>query len=139
MSNPSRALSSHSSLHVRIVTPERAVYDGRASEVVLPAWNGELGVYPEHDSLLALLRAGSCRVTGSDAVQSFVVGRGFAEIGPDRVTVLTDSAEEVGKVDKEQARKDLAFAEAEMVTHDGNTEKHRQAEILYELARARLE
>jgi len=126
-------------LHVRIVTPERAVFDGRASEVVLPAWNGELGVYPDHDAVLTLLRAGTCRVTGSDAVSSFVVGRGFAEIGPDRVTLLTDSAEEVGKVDKDQARKDLAFAEGEMVAHDGNTEKHRQAEILYELARARLE
>ncbi|MEQ1569157.1 MAG: ATP synthase F1 subunit epsilon [Myxococcota bacterium] len=126
-------------LQVQIVTPERSVFTGKASEVVLPAWGGELGVLPDHDALLCLLRAGVCRVYNSDGVVGFVVGRGFAEVGPDRVTLLTDSAEEVGKVDKSQASKDLAFAEAEMVAHEGGSEKLHQAQVLYELARARLD
>ena len=66
--------------HVRIVTPERRVFDGPATEVVLPAWEGELGVYPDHDALLALLRSGTCRVHTAEGVQRWVVGRGFAEI-----------------------------------------------------------
>ena len=126
-------------LHVQIVTPERSAFDGSASEVVVPAWDGELGVYPQHDALLCLLRAGTFKVWGSDGLQTFIVGRGFAEIGPDRVTVLTDSAETLDGVDVDQARKDLAHAEAELAVHEDSSEKHNQAQILYELARARLQ
>lgn len=126
-------------LNVRIVTPERSVFDGKAGEVTLPAWNGEMGVLPDHDALLCLLRAGVCRVWHSDGVVGFVIGRGFAEIGPDSVTLLTDSAEELGNIDRAQASRDLEFAAGELVAHDGGSEKHRQAQVLYELARARLE
>ena len=126
-------------LQVEIVTPERSAYSGSASEVILPAWDGEMGIYPDHDALLALLRAGSCTVTDTAGVHRFVVGRGFVDIGPARVTILTDTCMKVSEVDKAKAGKDLADAEHELATADAQSERYRQAQIALEHARARLE
>lgn len=126
-------------LQVDLVTPEASVFSGSASEVVLPAWEGEMGIYPDHDALLTLLRAGTCQVTTAQGAQRYVVGRGFAEIGPDRVTILTDSCVALSAVDKAKAGADLAAAEAALAEAEFDTEKYRQAQIAIEHARARLE
>jgi F-type H+-transporting ATPase subunit epsilon len=126
-------------LQVEIVTPERAAYSGAASEVILPAWEGEMGIYPDHDALLALLRAGSCTVVGSEGVFRAVVGRGFVDVGPTRVTMLTDSCVPVDAIDKAKAGKDLAAAEHELAIAEAGSERQRQAQIAYEYARALLD
>jgi F-type H+-transporting ATPase subunit epsilon len=125
-------------LQVDLVTPEARVFSGPASEVVIPAWDGEMGIYPDHDTLLALLRAGTCTVVSREGTLKVVIGRGFAEIGPDRVTLLTDSCEPVSGVDTDKAARDLAAAEAESAVADPTTERYRQAQIAAEHARARL-
>lgn len=125
-------------MQVDIVTPEANAFSGEASEVIVPGWQGELGVYPGHDQLLALIRAGRCDVTSPEGVRRFVVGRGFAEIGPDRVTVLTSRCELLDAVDKAKAKSDLEAAEKELSETDESTEKWNQAQIAMELARARL-
>lgn len=126
-------------LQVDLVTPEASVYSGPASEVLLPAWEGELGIFPEHDALLTLLRAGTCVVTTPQGAQRFVVGRGFAEVGPERVTILTDSCVAASAVDKAKAQAELTAAEAALAEAEVETEKHRQAQIAVEHARARLD
>jgi len=125
-------------LQVDIVTPEASAFSGEASEVVLPAWEGQLGVYPGHDTLLSLLRAGRCVVTTPDGVRRYIVGRGFAEIGPDRVTILTDRFEPLESVDKAKAKADLDAAEKELLESDAASERWNQAQIALELANARL-
>lgn len=127
-----------SSLHVTIVTPERKVYDSQASEVVLPAWKGEMGIYPDHDALLTLLRAGVCTVISKGEAQRFVTGRGFAEISAERVTILTDSCETPDQVDRSRAEKELQQAERDLTQLDPQSEEHRQAQLQYEHAQARL-
>lgn len=127
------------SLQVDIVTPERSAYSGPAAQVVLPAWEGELGVLPDHDALLSLVRAGACTVFGAGEPVRFVIGRGFAEIGGSRVTILTDACEPVSAVDKTRAAADLQAAEAVMAGADAQSERYRQARIAYEHARARLD
>lgn len=126
-------------LQVDIVTPERSAYSGPATEVVLPAWDGEMGVYPDHDAILALVRAGTCTVTDATGVHRFVVGRGFADIGSSRVTMLTDACIPAGEVDKAKATQDHAHAEHELATAEPGTERYRQAQIALEHARARLD
>jgi F-type H+-transporting ATPase subunit epsilon len=133
-----------SKLQVDIVTPERRAFQGEASEVVLPAWNGELGVYPDHDAMLALVRPGACTVVtvggvSQGQVHRFVLGRGFAEITGERVTLLTDSCDPVSTIDRSRAEKDLHQAEQEMATLDPQSEKYRQAQQQYDHARARLD
>ena len=125
-------------LQLDIVTPSASVFSGPVSEVVLPAWNGEMGVFPQHDALLALLRAGVCKVAGAEGTQTFVIGRGFADIGPANVTLLTDSCEPAADVDKAAAASERAEAEKALATAAFGTESHNQAQIAMELAQARL-
>ena len=126
-------------LQLDIVTPERSVFSDVAREVLLPAWEGQLGVLPEHDHLLALLRCGVATVWTADGETRYVVGRGFAEIGPDKVTLLTDSCELASEVDKAQAKADLDQAERDLGEAAFGSEARRQAEIRQEMAVARLD
>lgn len=126
-------------LQVEIVTPEKLVFSGEASEVLLPAWEGQLGVYPQHDALLALLRAGRCSVTTGKEVREYVVARGFAEIGPTMVTILTEACDLKAEIDADEAKKALAEAEAAMASmEDVYSEQYHQAQLAQEHAQARL-
>ena len=125
-------------LQVDILTPKRQAWSGVASEVRAPGWLGEFGVLPGHDSMLSLLRAGVCVISADHGEQRFVVGRGFAEVSAERVTLLTDSAEPVESVDKTAATRDLENAEATMSTADPLSAEWAMAEEKLELARARL-
>ena len=126
-------------LQLDIVTPSASAFSGEVSEVVLPAWEGQMGVYPQHDSLLALLRAGVCRVSAADGVHTYVIGRGFADIGPTNVTLLTDSCELASEVDKAEAATELAEAEKALAAAAFGSEAQNQAQVALELARARLD
>lgn len=127
-----------SQLQIDIVTPEASVLSCQGSYALLPSWEGELGVYPEHDQLLVLLRCGLCVVTTDQGQQRFVVGRGFAEVGPERVKILTDSCESADGVDKTTAQAELTAAEAELAGLNLSSETARLALIRQEHALARL-
>lgn len=81
------------SLSVRVVSPERIVFEGVASALVAPAWDGQVGVLPGHAPMLALLGAGELSVDrpggGSD---SFHVAGGVLKVERDTVTLLTEYA-----------------------------------------------
>ena len=127
-------------LNVDIVTPERGVFSGPALEVRVPGWEGQFGVLPGHDAFLALLRAGICTVVGTDSQETrYVLGRGFAEAGAEKVTLLTDSCELVAEVDKAAAKEALAAAEADAAKADPLSEAYRAAKARAELAQARIE
>lgn len=123
-------------LTVDIVTPERSVFSGAASEVLLPAWEGQLGVLPDHDALLSLLRCGPCEVKVQGATHRWVIGRGFADVGGDHVTLLTDQAVAVEAIDKSAAQQDLANALRDAESHPVGTEAHKQAVGRVEWAQA---
>jgi F-type H+-transporting ATPase subunit epsilon len=126
-------------LQLDIVTPSSSVYSGPAAEVVIPAWEGQMGIYPNHDTLLALLRAGLCTVATPEGTTRYVIGRGFAEMGPDRVTLLTDSCELATEVDKGQAQSDLVEAQAKRDAATPFTGAYDQAVAAVEHAQARLD
>ncbi|MFK7927288.1 MAG: ATP synthase F1 subunit epsilon [Myxococcota bacterium] len=101
-------------LQVDIVTPERLVYSGTASEVRAPGWEGEFEVLPGHTLFLSLLHGGVLRLNTPEGEKRFVVGRGFAEAGPDRVTILTDRCVAPEDVDKDAARASLSELDGEL-------------------------
>ena len=126
-------------LSVEIVTPEASVFSGSALEVVLPAWDGQLGVLPDHDALLSLLRAGPCEVRDDTGSKLWIIGRGFADIGGDHVTLLTDQAIPVDQVDKASAQADLAAATADAESHPLGSEAQKAAAIRAEWAQALID
>ena len=80
-------------LKVRVVSPEKIVFEGEASAVVAPAWDGQVGILPSHAPMLALVGAGPLTVDrpggGSD---TFYVAGGVLKVERDQVTVLTEYA-----------------------------------------------
>lgn len=83
-------------LNVRVVAPDAVVWDGEASAVTAPAWDGRVGILEGHAPMIALLGHGELVVDepggGSD---SFYVAGGVLKVEDDRVTVLTEYAGEV--------------------------------------------
>ena len=80
-------------LRVKVVSPERTVYEGEASALVAPAWDGKVGVLPGHAPFLALLGAGevSLEAPGGGSERFHVAG-GVLKVLRDQVTILTEYA-----------------------------------------------
>ena len=81
-------------LDVKVVSPEAVVFEGEATSVVAPAWDGKIGILPGHAPLLALLGEGALVVKGpggKDARRVYV-RRGVVQVEGDRVTVLSEAA-----------------------------------------------
>ena len=125
-------------LNVSVVTPEREVYSGPASEVRVPGWEGEFDVLPGHDLVLALMRGGVVHIATPQGALRYIVGRGFAEVSGDLVTVLTDSCESAEDVDKAAALTELAAAEKTLGESSADTPAWDAAVERREILQARL-
>lgn len=97
------------SLRVRLVTPERVLFEQPADAVELPAKNGYMEVLYGHAPLLAELGAGDVRVHGGGAggEQIYNVSWGFVEVLPDRVTILANGALKPEEIDVNRAQQQL--------------------------------
>ena len=94
-------------LHLEIVTPRRRVVEVEVDEVRLPGALGEMGVLPGHIPLLTSLAAGPLTYFDGSTVTKYAVRGGFAEVLPDRVTVLATVAEAPDDIDVAVARTSL--------------------------------
>jgi F-type H+-transporting ATPase subunit epsilon len=99
------------SLTLEIVTPEGRVLEKSADTVVLTTATGEIGILPGHIPLATMLEAGELRVGVGPTAEAFVVGRGFALVENDRVSVLTDSAINEEKIDERAVEEAMARAQ----------------------------
>ena len=94
-------------LHLEVVTPSRRVVEAEVDEVRLPGALGEMGVLPGHIPLLTSLAAGTLTYFTGSTVVKYAVRGGFAEVLPDRVTVLAAVAKAPADIDVEAARATL--------------------------------
>ena len=99
-------------LLLELVTPVRRVLSEEVVEVRIPGLLGELGVLPGHTPLLTALGTGPLAYTQAGVEHRLAVQGGFAEVLPDRVTVLAQVAELPAEIDLDAARRQLAEAEA---------------------------
>ncbi|WP_027326877.1 ATP synthase F1 subunit epsilon [Helicobacter pametensis] len=80
-------------IRVSIVTPEGLIFDGNVSSVTLPGSDGEFGVYPNHCSLISLLRAGVIEIITNQHTKEYVaIDWGYARVETDRVDILANGA-----------------------------------------------
>jgi F-type H+-transporting ATPase subunit epsilon len=81
------------SLHVRVVSPEKVVFEGEASALVAPAWDGQVGILPNHAPMLALVGSGRLHIekVGGGSVDFHVAG-GVLKVERNQVTLLTEYA-----------------------------------------------
>jgi F-type H+-transporting ATPase subunit epsilon len=99
------------SFQLEIVTPERLIVRDTAEEVQIPGANGYIGVLPGHAPLITELGAGEIRYRSGSEWHRFSTAWGFAEVLPDRVTVLAETVERAEEIDVARAQQSLARAE----------------------------
>ena len=98
-------------IHLDIVTPDRLVTHDAVTGVTIPGKNGYLGILPGHAPLLTELAPGDLEYTSGGAIHTLAVNWGFAEVLPDRVIVLAQSAERAEEINVERAEKAKSRAE----------------------------
>lgn len=125
-------------MHCDIVTQERTVFSGEVAYVSLPGSEGVMGILPNHSSMLTTLGFGEVFVrTPEGAEEFFAIGGGFAEVQPEKVVVLADSAEHAAEIDIERAER--ARTRAEKYMAEGVPEDpERYAQIRASLQRAQI-
>jgi len=77
-------------MHVTVVSPERAVFDGAADAVVAPAYDGQVGILSRHAPFLTLLGRGTLTVRQGGSATRFQVAGGFLQVVGDAVRVVAD-------------------------------------------------
>lgn len=113
-----------------IVTPTRQLVRVRTKEVTLPGANGYLGVLPGHAPLMTELGIGELTYQGASGAEPLLVIRGFAEVLPERVTVLAETAELAAEIDLERAEAAKARAEKRLAAGDPNIDWDRASVAL---------
>ena len=98
-------------LRLEIVTPYGSVFSGEVDEITAAGSEGEFGVFPQHAPFITTLKTGmlTCKKDGETLI--FFVSGGYAEVGPDKVIVLGDSAERSDDIDVERAKAAMKRAE----------------------------
>ena len=123
---------------LEIVTPEKRVVDTPAEEVQIPGKNGYLGVLPGHAPLITELAVGEITYRENSSEQRLAVAWGFAEVLPDKVTILAETAERPSEIDVERARKAKERAEQRLTSGDPSVDVERALDALHR-AEARLD
>lgn len=128
-------------LHLEIATPLGLALKTEAESVQVPSVSGEFGVFPGHLPLLASLKSGAIKYRANHKDHVAAVGPGFAEAGPDKVTVLTDLFMASDTIDKGAAEKDLADATTRLSGFKGENDSAEYEEIVrnVEWAQARID
>src|SRR3989449_5215732 len=114
-------------IQLQIVSADRALVNETVDEVEIPGADGYFGVLPGHTPLLALLGAGELWYRQGQDRTYFAIAFGFAEVQPDRVTILAQIAEKAEEIDVERAEAAKKRAEERLVqsTVDMDAERGR--------------
>jgi F-type H+-transporting ATPase subunit epsilon len=125
---------------LEIVTPEKKVVNTTAEEAQIPGKNGYLGILPGHAPLITELAVGEItyREGSGSGEQRLAVAWGFAEVLPDKVTILAETAERPSEIDVARAKESKERAEQRLTSGDPNVDVERSLDALHR-AEVRLE
>jgi F-type H+-transporting ATPase subunit epsilon len=128
-------------LTIRVITPDKIVWDDSAQEVILPSTTGQLGILTGHAPLLTALDIGVMRVRPGKDWKMIALMGGFAEVENNEVKILVNSAELGEKINKETARAEFTQAQTHLdeANKEGDRQKQIQASQALKRARARFQ
>jgi F-type H+-transporting ATPase subunit epsilon len=113
------------SIELQIVTPDRLVLREQVDEIEIPGSEGYFGVLPGHTPLLASLAVGEMWYRKGQEKTYVSIAFGFAEVLPDRVTILARLAERAEEIDVERAQAALARAEERLARQKNDVDYER--------------
>jgi F-type H+-transporting ATPase subunit epsilon len=123
---------------IEIVTPEKMVVKDVAEEAQIPGKNGYLGILPGHAPLITELAVGEITYRNGGTTYRLALAWGFAEVLPDKVTILAETAERADEIDARRAEE--AKKRAEQRLNSGSTDvDYRRAENALQRAECRLQ
>ena len=108
------ALPTH--IQLQIVSTDRSLVNEQVDEVEIPGADGYFGVLPGHTPLLALLGAGELWYRQGQEKHYLAIAYGFAEVQPERVTILAQIAEKADEVDVARAQAALKRAQERLAS-----------------------
>lgn len=125
-------------LALEIVTPDRALVRAAVDEVVVPGERGYFGVLPGHTPFLSTLGVGELMYRQERESRYLAVAFGFAEVLPERVTVLAEVAERAEEIDLARAQAARARAERRL-KEQAEEHEFRRTQVKLEKAVARIQ
>jgi F-type H+-transporting ATPase subunit epsilon len=124
---------------LEIVTPSRLLVKDAAEEAQIPGLSGYLGILPGHAPLLTELGVGAITYNANGASHTLSLEWGFAEVLPDKVTILAEAAERPQEIDVARAQKAKERAEQLLKSNDPKLEvDYARAEDALQRAETRL-
>jgi F-type H+-transporting ATPase subunit epsilon len=83
------------SLSVSVISPEKILFEGEAESVVAPAFDGEVGILPQHAPMVTLLGKGTLRLGEGGRAGRFSIAGGFLQVADNVVRVVTEHAQAI--------------------------------------------
>lgn len=131
-------MADKNSFLLRVITPDRIFYENQVQMVEFDTTEGEIGVLPGHIPMTVIVRPGILTITEPDGDKEAALHAGFAEILPDRVTILAEIIEWPDEIDEERATAALERAKGRLREKASSTDLAR-AELALQRAVARIE
>lgn len=124
-------------LQVKVIAPDRVVWETTADEIILPTNTGQMGVLTDHTSLLTALEIGVMQVRVNTQWIPLVVMAGFALIQNNTLTVIINEAEKAETINLSEAETQLKEAETAFANAESRKDQV-ETTFLVKRARARL-
>ena len=126
-------------LRLKIITPQKLVFDGEVEELVAPGQMGEFGVLPGHVPFLSVLFPGRLRFKTEESNENIVIIHGgLADVKDNTVSVLTDRSENPEEVDSAAARKEVEVFQKKLdELQDSELSEREELDRQLRIARAR--
>lgn len=125
-------------LSLEVVTPERVLFKGETTSLIVPATEGYLGVLFNHAPLITGLKSGIIKYRQGESFKVLAISNGFMEVAHNVATILVDTAEKPEDIDVERANAAKERAERRLHEHQPGIDVHR-AELALHRALARIE
>lgn len=123
---------------LKIITPDRVFYEEQVSMVEFNTIEGEVGIYKDHIPMTMIIAPGILTITTGEEVSEAALHAGFAEVLPDKVTILAEIIEWPVEIDLVRAEESKSRAEERIREHAPGTDMKR-AELSLKRAVARIE
>ena len=127
--------------HLQIIALDKIAYEDDVDIVVLPGEEGQLGVLPRHARIVTLLQPGEVLARKAGEETALAISGGFAQIGPDSVTILSDAAEYAEDIDMDRAEQARRRAEERLTDRRPTPEldmARAESALLRSMARIRV-
>jgi F-type H+-transporting ATPase subunit epsilon len=125
-------------LNLRVMAPNRIVWNSEAQEIILSTNSGQIGILPNHAPLLTALDIGIMKIRTNSQWSTMALMGGFAMIENNQLTILVNEAEKASDIDPEEARQTFEVTQENLNKATGRKQTI-EANLAFQRAKARLE